>query len=95
MLLCCEIPGGVPDVWRLGLQDAAIREHTERLSAAAQAARQLVRKQDTVLKERVEQVCFASLVHPNVMAAAAESHPGTGCMSLVSCMKRVCGAGCR
>ncbi len=37
-------------------QDAAIREHTERLSAAAQAARQLVRKQDTVLKERVEQV---------------------------------------
>lgn len=38
------------------MQDAAIREHTERLSAAAQAARQLVRKQDTVLKERVEQV---------------------------------------
>lgn len=44
------------------MQDAAIREHTERLSAAAQAARQLVRKQDTVLKERVEQV--SSLVLP-------------------------------
>ncbi|CAL8466711.1 g6247 [Coccomyxa elongata] len=41
---------------RKDAQDAAIREHTERLSAAAQAARQLVRKQDTVLKERVEQV---------------------------------------
>lgn len=38
------------------MQDAAIREHTERLCAAAQAARQLVRKQDTVLKERLQQV---------------------------------------
>lgn len=38
------------------MQDGAIREHKERLAAAAQAVRQLARKQDTVLRERIEQV---------------------------------------
>lgn len=56
VILCAHVAGGA-------LQDAAIREHTERLSAAAQAARQLVRKQDTVLKERVEQVLPVTHIH--------------------------------
>ncbi|CAK0758941.1 hypothetical protein CVIRNUC_002659 [Coccomyxa viridis] len=37
-------------------QDAAMREHRERLASAKQKARQLVRHQDVVLTERVDQV---------------------------------------
>jgi hypothetical protein len=59
----------------LPIQDAAIAEHTERLAAAAQAARQLVRKQDTVLKERVEQACVtfqpSTRPHPLLLACCA------------------------
>lgn len=38
------------------VQDAAMREHRERLASAKQKARQLVRHQDVVLTERVDQV---------------------------------------
>lgn len=38
------------------VQEAAIQEHKERLFAAGQKARQLVRHQDVVLTERVDQV---------------------------------------
>lgn len=70
-VLCAHAVGGT-------LQDAAIREHTERLSAAAQAARQLVRKQDTVLKERVEQVLpvtYIEIAHFNDPAPSQTYEP--------------------
>ena len=38
------------------VQDAAMREHRERLASAKQKARQLVQHQDVVLTERVDQV---------------------------------------
>ena len=44
------------------VQDAAMREHRERLASAKQKARQLVRHQDVVLTERVNQVERLSLL---------------------------------
>lgn len=43
---------GVPMV----VQDDAVREHRERLDVAAQAARQLARRQETCIKEHLEAV---------------------------------------
>lgn len=46
------IESGVPMV----VQDDAVKEHRDRLDVAAQAARQLARRQETCVKEHLEAV---------------------------------------
>ena len=58
------------------LQDAAMREHRERLASAKQKARQLVRHQDVVLTERVDQVDCLSL---SCLSRLTKSGVAPGC----------------
>ena len=63
-------------------QDAAVREHNDRLEVAASAARQLARRQDTGVKERLEAV--RSLAHFRYRAALWFKFLGSGhCTGLV------------
>lgn len=39
-------------------QDEALKEHTNRLGAAEHFSRQLARKHETIISERIERVCY-------------------------------------